>query len=554
MIKEILKNLDKNERIRLLSISFLTFFAILFELFGISLVIPISKLILDDNFFIQFVKRFESINYLKRINKDQLITTILVFFIIIYFFKTLFLSLLSYKKFCFINKLIKDRTLELYGVYLNQSLLFHKKNHSAELIKNLINEMFALSSFYNSLIILSSETIFTLLIIIGILVYNSFIFIFLLLFTLTLIFFYKIIFKNKIYNWGIERQKLQSEFTKDFLESFGAIKELIIYNKKRIFEKKVKKIFDKKIILDIRFATVNEIPKYFIELAALLGFLLLIVILNKSGIDKNDLLVTLIFFSVLLFKALPSVSRILNSIQQIKFYFPANKIIHDEILKRNNIDKSPNEIIEFKNTLRIKNLEFSYEEKKILKNFSLEIKKGQRVLVYGKSGKGKSTLIDIISGFYDNYNGKIYVDNKCIRGKINWGTKMGYLTQSFFILDDSILNNIVLNDNLDENRLSEVISVCQLNKIIDTKKNGVNTIIGERGGMLSGGEKQRIGLARALYRNPDILILDEPTSSLDDETANNFIDAVLKLDNKLTIIMVTHDKKFENKFDKIIKL
>ena len=554
MIKEILKNLDKNERIRLLSISFLTFFAILFELFGISLVIPISKLILDDNFFIQFTKRFESINYLKRINKDEFTLMIIALFITIYFFKTFFLSLLSYKKFGFIHRLIKDRSLKLYSIYLNQNIQFHKKNHSSELIKNLISEMNLLSAFYNSLIILFSEVLFTLIILIGIVVYNQYIFVFLVFFTLTLIFFYKIIFKNRIYNWGIERQKLQSEFTRDFLESFGAIREIIIYNKKRIFEKKIQKIYNKKIILDTRFATVNEIPKYFIELAALLGFLLLIVILYNSGIDKNELLVSLIFFSILLFKALPSASRIFNSIQQIKFYFPANKTIHDEILNRNNIDQHPNEIIEFKNTLDIKNLEFSYEEKKILKNFSLEIKKGQRVLVYGKSGKGKSTLIDIISGFYDNYNGKIYVDNKCIRGKINWGTKMGYLTQSFFILDDSILNNIVLNDNLDENRLSEVISVCQLNKIIDTKKNGVNTIIGERGGMLSGGEKQRIGLARALYRNPDILILDEPTSSLDDETANNFIDAVLKLDNKLTIIMVTHDKKFENKFDKIIKL
>ena len=190
----------------------------------------------------------------------------------------------------------------------------------------------------------------------------------------------------------------------------------------------------------------------------------------------------------------------------------------------------------------------------VLKNFSLEIIKGQRVLIYGKSGNGKSTLIDIISGFYENYDGEIYLDNKLIKGKINWGIKLGYLTQSFFILDDSILNNILLNEDLDENRLRDVINICQLNKTIDSKKNGLSTIIGERGGMLSGGEKQRIGLARALYRNPDVLILDEPTSSLDAQTANGFIDAVLKLDNRLTIIMVTHDKKFENKFDKIVKL
>lgn len=554
MIEEIFKYLDKNERIRLLLITCFTFLAILFELFGISLVIPISKLIFDNNFYIQFIQKFQPIDYFKSINKNQLIFTIIVFFIIIYFLKTIFLSLLSYKKFGFINELIKKRTLKLYSVYLNQNLQFFKKNHSSELIKNLINEMFLLSAFYNSLIIFLSEAFFTSILIIIILIYNFYIFLFLSLFTLLIISFYKILFKNKIHNWGIERQKLQSEFTKDFLESFGAIRELIIYDKKGIFEQKVKTVYDKKILLDIRFATVNDIPKYFIEFAALVGFLSLTILLHVNGINKNELLVTLIFFSVLLFKALPSVSRILNSIQQIKFYSPANKTIHEEILKKNNADKFSKKSIEFKNTLEIKNLGFSYGENKVLKNFSLEIIKGQRVLIYGKSGNGKSTLIDIISGFYENYDGEIYLDNKLIKGKINWGIKLGYLTQSFFILDDSILNNILLNEDLDENRLRDVINICQLNKIIDSKKNGLSTIIGERGGMLSGGEKQRIGLARALYRNPDVLILDEPTSSLDAQTANGFIDAVLKLDNRLTIIMVTHDKKFENKFDKIVKL
>ena len=163
-------------------------------------------------------------------------------------------------------------------------------------------------------------------------------------------------------------------------------------------------------------------------------------------------------------------------------------------------------------------------------------------------------MIDIIAGFYNNYEGDFLIDGVPLKSIVDWRKKIGYLSQSFFILDDSIKNNIILNDESNEDRLIEIIKICQLTELISSKKEGLNTVIGERGSLLSGGEKQRIGLARALYRNPEILILDEPTSSLDDNTAENFIESVLKLDKNYTIIMVTHNSKFQSLFERIIKI
>ena len=327
-----------------------------------------------------------------------------------------------------------------------------------------------------------------------------------------------------------------------------------MYNKVDLFKTRIKNRINNKTSLDTKFSTVNEIPKYYIELVALLGFFIILTSFRFFGIKENELVIAIIFISALIFKALPSISRIINSIQQIRFYYPANELINDEINRKNNVDLFCDEEIIFEKSIKLKNLSFSFEENKIFDNYSIEIKKGERALIIGKSGKGKSTLIDIIAGFYQNFEGDFLIDDLPIKSIINWRKKIGYLSQSYFILDDTIRNNIILNEKANEDRLIEVINICKLTELINSKKEGLNTLIGERGSLLSGGEKQRIGLARALYRNPEILILDEPTSSLDDNTAEEFIESVLKLDENYTIIMVTHNSKFQPLFERIIKI
>jgi len=554
LLKEIYKTLRSNERTKLISISFFTLISLVFELFGITLIIPISKLILDPEFYGQLINDYSYLSIIQYLDREKLIIFIIILFFLTVFFKTIFFTILSYKKFSFINNIIKSRTIELYDIYLKQNITFFKKTHSASLVKNLINEMFVLGALFNSIIILFSELIFTLLIVSALFIFNFQILFFLLIYSLIIYLLYKIIIKNKIFNWGNERQVLQADITKDFMESFGAIKELIVYNKTDLFKDKIKSLINNKANLDTKFATVNEIPKYFLELLSLLGFSIILTSLYLIGIEKNELLITLIFFGALIFKALPSFSRIITSFQQIGFSYPANKLVNDEINRKNDVDLFYDEEIIFNESIKFKNLSFSFEENKILNNFSIEIKKGERALIIGESGKGKSTLIDIIAGFYNNYEGDFLIDGVPLKSIVNWRKKIGYLSQSFFILDDSIKNNIILNDESNEDRLIEIIKICQLTELISSKKEGLNTVIGERGSLLSGGEKQRIGLARALYRNPEILILDEPTSSLDDNTAENFIESVLKLDKNYTIIMVTHNSKFQSLFERIIKI
>ena len=558
MFKKTINTLSSIEKKRLIILSLLTFLAIIIEIFGLALIIPIIKLLLDDNFFYSFLSSYSSFLKYENINKSSLIAYIMVIFFIVYMLKTLFLSLLSYAKFKFISNLSKNRTLNLLKSYFNKDILYHKNNHSSKLIKNLLREILLLETFWNATIILISESIFTLLILVAILIYDIQSFLIIVIYALIVFSIFRKIIRDRVLSWGIQRQNFHGEISKYFTESFGAIKELIIYNKREFFYKKIKEIQDKRTLVDIKYSTIRDIPKFLIELIALFGFFIISVSLYLRGDYKNDLLVTLIFFSALFFKALPSLSRINSSIQQIKFNFPALDLIHSDIHLLTIDDTPKNKLINFEKTIQIKNLAYKYPDTNqyIFKNFSYTINKGDKVLIIGKSGKGKTTFIDILAGFLNNYEGNILVDCKVLSNKhiTNWRSKIGYLSQNFFMLDDSIKNNIIINDKFNEERFNKVISICGLVDVINSLKDGIESFIGEKGSLLSGGEKQRIGLARAVYRDPEILILDEPTSSLDEQTSNNFINSILNLEKKYTVLMISHKDKISRKFDKIIKL
>ena len=174
----------------------------------------------------------------------------------------------------------------------------------------------------------------------------------------------------------------------------------------------------------------------------------------------------------------------------------------------------------------------------------MNIKKGTSVGIIGRSGSGKSTLVDIILGLLEPEKGEIFVDGVNIKNnKHSWQSYIGYIPQDIYLLDDTIKNNITFginNNKINKKLLSESIKIAQLEKFIESSKNKIDTVVGNRGIRISGGEKQRIGVARALYNNPEILILDEATSALDIDNENKMLDEIYQgIDNK-TLIVVSH--------------
>ena len=184
--------------------------------------------------------------------------------------------------------------------------------------------------------------------------------------------------------------------------------------------------------------------------------------------------------------------------------------------------------------MELKNLNFKHigNEKNTLENINIKIKKGKIIGITGPSGSGKSTLVDLIMGLIEPTSGSIYINEKPLSQiRENWLHLVGYIPQDVHLNDDTLKNNITFLSKglLDDQKLSEVIKVSGLESLIASKKNILDENVGEKGIKLSGGEKQRIGIARTLYKNSKILILDEPTSSLDEDNEAKILENVFRL-------------------------
>jgi ABC-type bacteriocin/lantibiotic exporter with double-glycine peptidase domain len=373
--------------------------------------------------------------------------------------------------------------------------------------------------------------------------------------------------KKKIYKLGKVRIDSGYSQLKNLQQIFSTIKEIKLKSIEPVFIK----IFKINMSDFCNAAKIQgfflELPKIFVEIVFIFCIILLTLFFKIFNFENISLISILGLFVVAAFRAIPSVNRILNATQTIKFLLPSldnlkddlnNEKINEEIV--NSATSKLNKKLLFENSIDIKNVCYKYPNtnKDVLSNISFSIKKNEYVGVVGQSGSGKSTLLDLIMGLIAPYKGEILIDKVNINNNlISWQNRIGYVSQSVFLIDDSIKNNITFGHNsetVDPNQLIDVCQKAQIYDFINSLDKKFETNVGEKGIKLSGGQIQRLGIARALFSNPDIIIFDEATSSLDLKTENEFLEGLELLRAKVTIIFVSHRKVSLRYCNKIINL
>ena len=268
-------------------------------------------------------------------------------------------------------------------------------------------------------------------------------------------------------------------------------------------------------------------------------------------------------------RLLPQVQVMYYNFSQVthqkKLYMDVAKFLDKENINKTDNTKSTK--FTFEKEINLKNVSFGYDiNRNVLENVNISIKKNSTIGILGQTGSGKTTLIDLISGLLIPNNGQIFIDGVPVNNFLaSWHKKISYIDQDVTLLDAPLIENIAIgqkSEKIDKKFLDEVLEKSQSKKFIYDLPEKYNTLVGERGIRLSGGQIQRIGIARALFKNSELLILDEPTSSLDTDTEDLVIEAISKLKKTKTIILISHrinalkdcDKIFEVKNKKIIEV
>ena len=486
-----------------------------------------------------------------------LILKYLIFFMIIAFFlKGLFIFLSNYFFRVFSTRISTDLREKIYEKFLNLSLDFFSKKQTGELTTRIVYDVGLLNATFESFF---PNFLFPILLVLS---YLIIIFLIDWKFSLISIFIYPLILTpvlnltKKLRKLGKSIQEAYANIANIINESIFGYKVIKAYNQEENFINKFRKdnenIF--KIVLSINKRTLLISP--FIEFSGVFASSYLIYY-GGTKIVKGEIssgFLFLFFFS--LFSIISPLKTIMQTYANIKHSSSALPRIYYILDYKLKVDDEGKEIFDgLKERIEFKNVSFAYDKNFVLENINLTVNKGEKIGIVGRTGSGKSTLVGLILRFYDPVSGEIIIDGKNIKNfKLNsYRSYIGYVPQEPVIFYGTIKENITFGDE-NKKRFDEVIEMVGLKNFIEQLPEKENTIIGERGIDLSGGQKQLISIARAIYKNPQILIFDEATASLDSESEEIVQKAIERIMSEKTAFIIAHRLSTVKDLDKIIVL
>ncbi len=548
LIMKIVRKEDKDKSFFLLII--IVFFQAFLDVLSVASIVPLIYLAQDQDLAISNLKNYFKIlfinnNYL--INNNQVIALIPILVILIITIATFFRLYLIYRTNKYIEDIRHNISMKLMDNYIWSN--FQIDRNTSEIAKSILSEVdqFIIIVFQPTILMITN-----LILLLGIVFYLLLTNLKASIYSLTILIIFYLIFhyfsKGILNKEGYKSEESNRGRFTTAIESFRSIKDIKIYNAENFFSNRFKNFSRSFANTNAIYTSLTASPKYILEMIVFISLAFSIFLFEVNGANNFMILPLLGTFAFAAYKAQPALSSVIYGINSIeygaKIILNLNSNLKKHISKvKNKYYRSEDLGSKNKNSIIIKGLSYFYKKERninFLNNINLEIKYNSLFLIIGESGSGKSTLLNLISCLIKPTKGEITFNTHRSIGK---KPKISYLHQNHYLYNTSIAKNVafgVPENFIDYERVKKVLKKAEIYNYVYKLKNNINENVGENGSKLSTGQIQRIALARALYFEPEILILDEPTSALDKKNELGILKTLIKISQEITVIMSTH--------------
>ncbi len=550
---------------------FMSLISAVFEMLGVSILIPILNAFLEPETLAEksYIAPFVQMFHLQ--DTQQIILFLCVVMILLYIVKNLYGIFYIWVSAKFSCKIMRELSVQIMSAYMKQGYSFFIVNNSARLLRGLGQDVSSVYAIISNLFGLFNKCLTLICITILIIAVTPQLAFFLLLLVMVCFALVQLIFRKPMQKNGQRVREYNYQCGQASLEAIQGSKEVLVTNRQSYFVKQYEKCMAKANSATAKMSVGQTAPNYIIEAVCITGVMLAVIFQTFVAANALELLSQLAVLAAAAFRILPTVGGILGSLNICIYSAPSLTAAYETLClvrdletdKNNGIGKKEMEDLchrEFENELCLSHITFFYESRdlKVVDDLSMTIKKGTSVAFIGGSGAGKTTLADIILALLKPQKGQILMDGIDVEelgGR--WNQIVGYVPQSIYMTDSTIRRNIAFGieeEEIDDERVWKALEMAQMKEFVTNLSEGLDTVVGEWGIQFSGGQRQRMAIARALYGNPDILVLDEATASLDTDTENAVMEAIDALQGIKTLIIVAHRLTTIRNCDKIYEI
>jgi ABC-type multidrug transport system fused ATPase/permease subunit len=518
------------------------------ETLGVGLVIPALALLTQNDIALKYPAFQPVLFALGNPSQQTLVVGGMLLLVAVSLIKALFLAFLAWWQMRFAFGVQAQLSQRLFAVYLRQPYTFHLQRNSAQLIRNVINEvsMITGNAIQPVMMLLTEGLVLISLCVLLFAVEPQGTLIVISVLGAAAWGFHRLTHIS-IDHWGKARQYHEGLRLQHLQQGLGGAKDVKMFGREADFLQQYRIHNDQSAHVAQMQSTLQQLPRLWLELLAVSGLAILVISMLAQNRSLQAVVPTLGLFAAAAFRLMPSVNRILGAVQALRYGMSMIDVLHAELnLKIPEVAENQKPYTPFHSSIDLSHVSYTYPAaaSAALLNVSLIIQRGESVGFIGTSGAGKSTLVDVILGLLTPDHGEVRVDGTDIQQNLrNWQDQIGYVPQSIYLTDDTLRRNVAFglqDEQIDDAAIKRAIQSAQLEDFVSSLPDGLMTLVGERGIRLSGGQRQRIGIARALYHDPAVLLLDEATSSLDTATELGVMQAVKALQGSKTILIVAH--------------